>query len=240
MTHLVLSPLGTELLDDPRACPEAVTTSLRNVARANRWFGGQSAMRFGLRRLLAAEPRGSTFTLLDIGTGLGDLPEAAVAWGARRGFRVVPVGIERHRAAAALAHARGIPTAVGCCGSLPVRAKGVDLVLVSQVAHHLAPESVVRLVHACDRAARIGVVLADLRRARLAAIAFRGGAGVLGFDPVTVADGVTSIRRGYTVAELRRLLETAGVHASVHRRPGYRLVAIWRPGRPPYPWRPEL
>jgi hypothetical protein len=104
----------------------------------------------------------------------------------------------------------------------------VDLVLVSQLAHHFSRDSAVRLFRTCDALARVGVVVADLRRGRLAPLAFRLGAGALGFDPVTIADGVTSIRRGFTPAELRALLAAAGVDARVSRRPGWRLVATWR------------
>jgi len=101
-------------------------------------------------------------------------------------------------------------------------------VLVSQVAHHFTRESAIRLVRTCDALARLGVVVADLRRGRLAPLAFRVGSTALGFDPITKADGLTSIRRGYTTGELRELLLAAGVRAHVSRRPGYRLVATWR------------
>ena len=104
----------------------------------------------------------------------------------------------------------------------------MDIVLVSQVAHHFTSESAMRLFHTCDALARVGVVIADLRRGRLAPLAFWVGATALGFDPVTKADGLTSIRRGYTAGELRDLLLSAGIRARVARRPGYRLVATWR------------
>jgi SAM-dependent methyltransferase len=227
---LVLSPLGVELLDDPAADPETVAASLRNIARANRWFGGAAAMRRGLDRALAGLPRGAEVTLADLGTGLGDLPRAAARWAARRGVRLVPVGLERSPVAARLAAAEGLPCAVGCAGATPLRDKSVDVVLVSQVAHHLTGESAVRLFRECDRVARRAVVVADLRRGRLGPLAFWVGARALRFDPVTVADGMTSLRRGYTPAELHGLLRAAGVRATVERRPGYRLVAIWRPG----------
>jgi len=226
---LVLSPLGAELLDDPAADPAAVAASLRDIARANRWFGGVAAMRRGLARALADLPRGSSVTLADLGTGLGDLPRAAVGWAARRGVRLAAVGLERSPVAARLAAAGGVPCAVACAGATPLRDKSFDIVLVSQVAHHLSDESAVRLFRECDRLARLAVVVADLRRGRLGPLAFWIGARTLRFDPVTVADGMTSIRRGYTSGELRRLLEIAGVRATVERRPGYRLVATWRP-----------
>ena len=229
MPALTTSRLGAELLDDPGASAAAVETSLRNIARANRWFGGTAACCWGLGRALRGVPAGSHLTLLDIGSGLGDVPRAAAAWAARRGVRLTPVGLERHPVAARLAAAAGLPTLVGCAGAPPVSEKSVDIVSVCMVAHHFEPESVVELFRTCDRLARRAVVVADLRRAALAVAAFRCGAWLLRFDRVTTADGVTSIRRGFTRPELGRLLARADVAAMVARRPGWRLVAVWAP-----------
>jgi 2-polyprenyl-3-methyl-5-hydroxy-6-metoxy-1,4-benzoquinol methylase len=230
MAGLSISPIGAELLDQPDADPAVVAESLRNIARANRWFGGAAAVRFGLARTLAHIPAGTSLTLLDLGTGLGDLPRAAVQWGAARGIRIVPVGLELNRAAAALAQKSGLATAVACAGEPPVRNRGVDVVLISQVAHHLTHESVMHLVSTCNRLARQAVILADLRRHPLAPASFWCGARLLRFDPVTVADGMTSLRRGFTRPELERLLAAAGVAGRVYQRPGFRLVATWVPG----------
>lgn len=226
---LAPSPVGVELLDDPGADPAAVTESLRNIARSNRWFGGAAAVRHGLARALAGVPEGATLTLADLGTGLGDLPGVAARWAARRGLRLETVGLERNRVAARLAYEGGLPCAVGCAGAPPFREKSVDVVLVSQVAHHLADDSAVRLFRTCDRLARRAVIVADLRRGLLGPLVFWCGARALGFDGVTVADGITSLRRGYTAGELRAMLAAAGVRGTVERRPGYRLVAVWRP-----------
>ena len=57
---LSITSIGAELLDDPKADPATVAESLHNVARANRWFGGAAAVRFGLGRTLADVPPGST------------------------------------------------------------------------------------------------------------------------------------------------------------------------------------
>ena len=226
---LVLSPLGQELLDDPAADPQAVAVSLKNIARANRWFGGAAAVRHGLRRMLEDAPRGTRLTLLDIGTGVGDLPLMAARLARHRGLDLVPVGLERSPVAARLARGAGLSTAVACGGALPLRDRSVDLVLVSQLMHHLARPSAIRLLRSCDRLARRGVIVADLRRSRLGPPAFWCGARALGFDRVTRADGMTSIRRGYTTGEFRALVAAAGVNALVERRPGLRLVATWRP-----------
>jgi SAM-dependent methyltransferase len=226
---LAVRRIGTELLDDPAAPAGNVEASLRNIARSNRWFGGAAALRYGLSRVLARVPRGSTLTLLDLGTGSGDLPRIAARWGARRGLRIRPFGVELSPVAARLARSHGVPTAVACAGTPPLRPKSVDLVSLTMVAHHFEPESVVRLFQVCDTLARAGVVVCDLQRTTLGAVAFRVGSRLLGFDPLTIADGLTSIRRGYAPAELRSLLERAGIDAAVVRRPGWRLVATWQP-----------
>jgi hypothetical protein len=67
---------GHEILDDPSVDPALSERSLRDIALANRMFGGRRAILREVRRSLqaaAAEGR----TLLDIGTGLGDIPHAA-------------------------------------------------------------------------------------------------------------------------------------------------------------------
>lgn len=139
------------------------------------------------------------------------------------------MGLELNRVAATLAASGGVPTALACAGAPPIRDKSVDVVLVSQVAHHLTRASVVDLLRTCNRLARRAVILADLRRSPIAPTIFWCGAQAFGFDAVTVADGMTSIRRGFSQDEMRSLLARAGIEGRVYRRPGFRLVATWLP-----------
>lgn len=227
---LELSARGRELLDDPRADRAAVEESLRNIALANRWFGGTAAVRWGLARLLAGVREGASLTLLDLGTGAGDIPLAAARYAARRGIRLVPLGLERSPVAARLAGRAGVACVVGDAGALPFGPGRADIVLLSQVAHHFSADSVVSLLRSCNRLARHGVIVADLRRSPAARAAFAVGARLLRFDRVTCADGHTSIRRGYAASELTALLARAGIGARAVRRPWWRLVAAWRTG----------
>jgi hypothetical protein len=224
----MLTSLGDELLDHPDADPATVETSLHHIARSNRWFGGWWAVRRGLHRLLAEVPDGTTLTLLDVGTGTADLPRAAVAWARRRRITLVPLGVERHRTAAELARAGGVATMLACAGALPVRPRSVDLVIASQLVHHLAPEAMVEFLRTANRLARVGVVIADLRRSSLALAGFWVGSRLFRFDQATRADGLTSVRRGFLEAELETRLGEAGIAARIERSPGFRLVASWR------------
>jgi hypothetical protein len=105
----------------------------------------------------------------------------------------------------------------------------VDVVTASQVLHHLPRDVVRRWIEVVDRLARRVVVLADLRRSRLAMAGVWGAALGLGLSRVTRHDAVLSLRRGYTQPEFDALLAAAGVTAVTRRRLGFRLVAAWRP-----------
>ncbi len=227
MIALAPSPLGVETLDDPACDPGLARATLRDIARANRWFGGVGAAAFGVDRLLAG---GSArrLTLLDVGAGGGDVAQALRARARRRGIELVPLAVDSHRSAAALCRDAGLHTAVATAAALPIRPGGVDIVLASQFLHHFRRDAAIALLQAFARLAQVGFVVADARRTAAAAWGIWLGGLALGFHPVTRRDGVLSVRRSCTAAELRALVADAGLAGTVHRRPGFRLVAVWR------------
>jgi len=139
------------------------------------------------------------------------------------------MGLERIPAAARIAAGGGLATFIGCASAFPVRPKSVDIVLVSQVVHHFHRDAAVELLRWCDRFARRAVIMVELVRSRMAAAAFQVGSRALGFDPMTIEDGLTSIERGLTASEVRNLLSDAGVSGRVTRVAPYRLIATWTP-----------
>jgi SAM-dependent methyltransferase len=220
-----------ELLDDPAADGGTVTAALADVARSNRLLGGSRAAIAALSRYYGGDGSArAALTLLDVGTGVGDIPVAAAASARARGVALRLLGVDRHPAAARAARANGVPTAVAEATHLPLRDRSVDLVLSSQLLHHCAGAEAEALVRELDRVARRGVVIADLRRSVLAAAGYVVVALLLRFHPVTRRDGFTSVLRGFTARELADLCRSAGVEARVRRHPGFRVTASWRPG----------
>jgi hypothetical protein len=230
--------IGTELLDNPRADPTAVHRQLRDIARLNGLFGGTRAVVRELETIFeragtrdGGRGKGSTWTLLDVGTGLGDIPRAAAVAARRHGITLRLVGVELNRAAAGAA--RGVdgadPLALVLAdgGALPLRPRSVDIVITSQVLHHLSRDVAVRWIATFGALARRAVILADLRRSRIAMAALWLVSYPLGFGGVTRHDGVLSLRRGYTRSEFNEMLVAAGVPRVARYRPGFRVVAAW-------------
>jgi len=219
---------GEEILDDPTADPALALRSLRDVALANRLFGGRRAVVHELRTLFRSCPPGSALTLLDVGTGLGDIPAAATAAAARRGLTLYTVGMELAPPLARAAAANCSSTLAGNAMQLPFGDASIDVITCSQVLHHFDGEEAAQLLRECTRVARLAVVVGDLRRSWLAVAGLWASSFALGFHPVSRHDGVLSVLRGYTKDELQQLVERAtGCSCATHHRWGFRITAVW-------------
>lgn len=220
---------GVELLDDPSADTALASRALRDVARSNFWFGGAGAVIAELAPLLGAAAGGS-LSMLDVGTGAGDIPERARRAATRAGVTLHTMGLELSPALAAAARARSGDAVAGSALALPFADRSVDVVTCSQVLHHFVGDEAATLLAEMHRVARVRVIVADLRRAWAAAAGFWVGSWVLGFHPVTRHDGVVSVLRGYRAAELAAaVLAATGRRPDVRNRLGFRVTASWTP-----------
>jgi len=226
--------IGTELLDDPRSDPVLVGRELRDIARLNALFGGTRAVvrelkSFFERRRAMGNRNRETWTLLDVGTGSGDIALAARAAARQLDIDLKAIGLELNPTAARIASAAGVPTIVADGSALPLGPRSVDVVVASQVLHHLPRSIAVRWIATLDRIARRAVVLADLRRSRVAMAGVWAASVGLAMSGVTRHDAVVSLKRGYTKTEFDEMLRQAGVRTVARYRRGARIVAAWSP-----------
>ncbi len=218
----------SELLDAPSEDEELVLRTVRDIRRSNAVFRGARAAVAELESYfngLRAEA-----TLLDVGTGFGDVPRAAVRAARGHGIALNTIGLDTEPVIAGLA-ARSVSQVV--CGSgltLPFGAGSVDIVMCSQTLHHFRDEEETALLREMNRVARVAVVVSDLRRSWIAAGGFWIASFPLGFHRITRHDGVLSVLRGYTRDELSNAVFSAvGVRPVVHQRLGFRITTSWVP-----------
>lgn len=195
-----------ELLDTGHVPPADVERTLRDLSRINRLLGGWRALR---RRLLPRLAPGDR--VLDAGCGGGGMAR-------RIARRARVVGLDRspdHLAAAR----EGSPAllAAGDLVAPPFADGRFDYTYSTLVLHHLEPDELLAAVQALARVTRTALVLHDLIRVRRAAPLFRLLAPLLRLHPVTLHDGLISIRRAYTPRELQDILRKAGFpEARIH------------------------
>jgi SAM-dependent methyltransferase len=226
----VLTPTrrrGVEILDDAHVDPRIRDRSHRDLERSNRLLGGMRAAVGEVRVSIGQLDRP---TLLDVGSGLADIPRRVAKDARRAGIDLRTIIVDG--AESLLAAARNDVTHAVCANALalPFRDRSVDVVMCSQLLHHFENRDAIRLLREMHRVAKRAVVVSDLRRAWTAAIGFWLVSFVLRFHRVTRHDGVVSVLRGFTPTELSNLVvEATGRVPTVRRRLGFRLTARWSP-----------
>lgn len=218
---------GAEILDDPATPRDVRDRSMLDVTRSNALFGGTRMVMSTLRRVLTDAPRSAV--LLDVGTGLGDIPAHAIRVARRARVSLKTIGVDVDAALLRTARARLASVVAADALRLPFADRSVDIATCSQLLHHFQDNDARRLIAELHRVSRGHVVISDLRRSWLAAGGFWFASLGLRFHRVTRHDGVTSVLRGFTTAELRTLVrDEIGVEPVVRRGAFWRLSASWK------------
>ena len=214
----------TELMDDPGCDPDALARTYARFGMVNRVVAGwRGVYRSRIRPTLSAE---RATTLLDIGSGGGDVPLALARWARRDGVRLSVTGIDPDPRATAFAQARPADPDVRflAASSADLVAEGnrCDVVTSNHVLHHLDDGAFDALL--ADSAALAPRALhSDIARGRLAYAAYGPASRLVARGSFVHVDGLRSIRRSFTVPELQEALP-AGWRAE--RAAPHRVLAV--------------
>lgn len=205
-----------EQLDAAVPAEEALR-SLRDLRFVNRWLASNRVV------LRAARPHlGAGSRLLDVGSASGDLPALMVERiGPMLAVALDVKALHLHFAPPSLRRV------VADVRALPFRAQSFDVVTASLFLHHFDDDQLPALLARLYAVARRALVVSDLRRAVVPLVFGRAAFPLLFGSPLSVSDGLVSIRRGFTQAELGAAFSRAGLpHARLSRAFPYRLLAV--------------
>ncbi|MCL2515092.1 MAG: methyltransferase domain-containing protein [Microbacteriaceae bacterium] len=199
-----------EVMDGP--CDERrLFATYRHFALANRVVSGWRRVYVTrLRPLLrnAGADAAAPVRLLDVGFGGGDIPRALAAWAAADRLPLAITAVdpdERALRFATLVRAgKGGAVRYLTAGAGELRAAGerFDIVVSNHVLHHLGAAEVGPFLDETAALATRLVLHDDIERSRTAYGLWAVGALPFALDSYGHVDGLRSIRRSYTAAEL--------------------------------------
>ena len=195
--------VSAELLDDDLGTPTEVAASLRDLQHINNWFGGTRTTTTLLRRL-AQRDHLSKLSVLEVGSGMGDVP-----LGAQRALKKIGVDLRVTLLDRLWSHLpdTGASAVSGDALRLPFRGETFDVVSCSLFAHHFEPDVLPSFVSEALRVSRRAVLINDLIRSRLHLLLVYLGLPLFR-SRITWNDAPASVRRAYTMDEMRAILAT--------------------------------
>jgi len=197
-----------EYFDAPERPAEEIRDDYAGLARVNRFFRHADPF----VRTLAQLPRPERWRearVLEVGAGTGGLARELGEWAGRQGWSWEFTCLDTCEVALA---ANPIPRKVrGDATALPFPDRSFDLVIASQMTHHLEDADVVRHFGEAWRVARQGVLISDLHRGLFLYSLFSLMALPLRLNARLRSDGRLSVRRGFRREEWLQSARAAGI-----------------------------
>jgi ubiquinone/menaquinone biosynthesis C-methylase UbiE len=217
-----------ELLDTDSGTPAEVASALNDLRHINQWFGGIATAKSTIAQV-AREIGVSSLSSLEVAAGAGYVPRAVSARMRKVGVELNVTLLDRAYSHLRDGSGNGISAVAGDALALPFADGSFDLVSCCLFAHHLEASEVVRFVNEGLRVCRAAVIINDVIRDPLH-LALVYVSLPLYRSRFTHHDAPASVRRAYTVAEMRRMLEqTTAARVTIERYPLFRMGAIvWK------------
>ncbi|HSH93016.1 MAG TPA: methyltransferase domain-containing protein [Roseimicrobium sp.] len=208
---------------------EEIAEGYRLLGRVNKLFRFADPFEKLIPQYLGEE-KCRNLTLLDLGAGDGSLARELTQWAAKRGWKWEVTCLDLNPDALQLNPSpRHV---VGSALDLPFRDRTFDVVIASQMTHHLpGDDAVARHFREAWRVSREAVVIYDLHRNILLYTVIAIVLTAMRMPAHFKSDGLISVKRGWRVPEWTGLALQAGIpNPTVWLEHGARITLLARKG----------
>lgn len=216
-----------ELLDSDAGTPAEIATSLSDLRRINRWFGGLATTQ-ALIENVAAKRGLRSLSVLEVAAAASEVPEVVRGNLQQQGIEIEVTLLDR-AATHFTKSTHGSRAVVGDALALPFADASFDLVCSCLFVHHLLPQEVVQFVYEGLRVSRVAVLINDLIRHPIHLALVHAGRPLYR-SRITRHDAPASVWQAYTMKEMLDLLkQTNAANTETSRHFLFRMgVVIWK------------
>lgn len=197
-----------EIMDDFSLAGDHLRVNLDILASINKWLGGNKVSLDGIRKLVKEIPKDRELVIVDLGCGNGDMLRRVAKLGKKLGYQFKLIGIDANNDS--IQYARLLSLSYANISFLKMnifsdefKDMEFDIALSTLFLHHLSNDEIVDKLNLLKGQSRIGIVVNDLHRSKLAHFLFN----IVSFfinNRIIRNDGLVSIRRGFKKKELER------------------------------------
>ena len=218
-----------EYIDTGNYTADEYEDCIGELQLVNRWMGDAHSLKATLLREIESQSL-TSFSILDVGAGSGELLRVAATWARQTNRRVNAVGLElNERMAESILEESErfdeITSVRGDALELPFADAQFDYVMCSLFTHHFVDDQVVQILREMSRVAKRRIFVIDLHRHPLAYFLYTTLGKLVLHNRLLRHDGALSILRSFKSDELLELAQRAGLRdVRIERHFPYRLV----------------
>lgn len=196
-----------EIMDDFSIQDARIDLALSELNVINKYLGGNSATHFGVKLLSSNNHSNHKLSILDIGAGSSDVLQNKVE------NEVEIYSLDLNFRVCKFLKEKSIDTNVilGTALNLPFKENSVDIVHLSLFLHHFTESEIISILKMSLKICKAGIVINDLRRSWLAYIGILLLTKLFSKSKMVKNDGPLSVKRGFTMQEILKLLADVGV-----------------------------
>lgn len=205
-----------EIMDDLNSAGHTMEQTLHELEIINKRLGGNRVTINALERLLSRNPPSQKLTIADIGCGRGDILIAVAKWMSKRQGKVELVGIDANPHIIDIARRNSaqypqIRFETANVFSDRFKNQHYDIIISSLFTHHFKDQDLIALFSLLKQQTKIGVIINDLHRHRLAYYAIKAIVHVFSKSPMVQHDAPVSVLRAFRKEELKEIMAAAGI-----------------------------
>jgi 2-polyprenyl-3-methyl-5-hydroxy-6-metoxy-1,4-benzoquinol methylase len=208
-----------ELMDDFSIGGELLKDTLNKLEKINRWLGGNRVSINALKFILKDHPKEIELKIVDIGCGHGDILRDVAKFGREKGYSMKLIGIDANPSAINYANELSLQYLELSFVSEDIfsenfKKREFDIVMSTLFLHHFKEEQLVSFLRNTLDQTKIGIVVNDLHRHRLAYYLFML-LSIFIKNRMIVNDGLISVLRGFKRKDLIRISQKLKVQPQI-------------------------
>ena len=223
-----------ELLDESSIERSLLFKNLKELDFLNRRTGGHNISLHGLKKLITDKHK--TYHVADLGCGSGDSLRYFADWARSNNYKVTFTGVDMNADAIDYLnlHCANYPEITGITADYNeylASYVNIDIVHCSLFCHHLNDDELYRLFNYFRLHVKTGFIVNDLQRHWFAYYCSWLFTRLLNGSILSKNDGPISVLRGFHLAELVRMLDTARIrNYFIKKAWGFRILIVGKAG----------
>ncbi|RDK85200.1 methyltransferase domain-containing protein [Marinirhabdus gelatinilytica] len=223
-----------EILDSFELKGPEMEQMLIDLKIVNKLLGGQQVTINGVEKLLKGISKNESITIVDIGCGDGEMLRNIARFGANNNYNFNLIGVDGNEHIIKIAQSRSTAFQNIKFETKNIFSEGpivphYHIALCTLFLHHFKNEDITTILEKLSSQAKVGVVVNDLHRSRIAFWLFKLFSRIFIKSKIAKHDGLVSVARGFKRKELETLAETIAMGTSkIHWKWAFRWQWIVR------------